>query len=71
MSDDDENELSERFQKLGIKKLHKIQERQDELGRKKREAKKKNGDVKCFHTTQQGERCTGDRLWQDGLLFCT
>ena len=74
VSDGEENELTERFQKLGFKKLNKLQERQEELDRKKREEKKKkmkNAGVRCFRTTLQGERCKRNRLWQDGLLFCT
>ena len=58
--DGEEDELAERFQKLGIKKLHKLHQRQVEADRRKHEEKKK--DVRCFHSTQAGERWKRDRL---------
>ena len=57
-SDDDEDELTQRFQKLGIKRLQKIQAQKAAAEQRKREEQKRNPeDIKCFHTTQMGERC--------------
>ena len=41
VSEEEEDELASRFQKLGIKKLNKIQERQDALERKKRRRRRR------------------------------
>ena len=62
---DEEDELAERFQKLGIKKLEKIKEQKNVA-----EAKRKQilEEFKCFHTIHQGDRCKRHRLWKEGLL---
>ena len=64
--EDDEYELVARLQNLGLKRLDKIKERHEELKRQKAK-EEKTKDIKCFHTTKAGVRCSRDRLWREGL----